>query len=72
MSNTEKRIDKEEIGSGLEIKTHKDIEKNSIFNNKKKFKDTDKRVMSKSAQKYRKNPQENPNCEKCQKFKDQN
>ncbi len=28
--------------------------------------------MSKSAQKYRKATQQNVNCEKCQKLKDQN
>lgn len=40
--------------SGLEIKSSKDTDKNAIFNTKKKIKDTDKRIMSKSAQKYRK------------------
>ena len=57
---------------GLEVKSSKDTEKNQIFNTKKKIKDTDKRIMSKSAQKYRKVNQEATNCEKCQKLIQQN
>ena len=72
-TNTEKNIEKEEIVSGLEIKSSKDTtEKNQIFNTKKRVKDTDKRIMSKSAQKYRKGNQETPNTDKYEKLVQQN
>ena len=70
--HSEKNFDKEEVSSKPEIKSSKEVEKQQIFNTKKRSKDSEKRVMSKSAQKYRKPMQEGSGCEKCQKLMEQN
>ena len=70
--HSEKNLDKEDSASKPEIKSSKEVERQQIFNTKKRIKDSEKRVMSKSAQKYRKPTQEISSCQKCQKLMEQN